>query len=66
MSQSDNQCKQILEYLKTGNKLTQLEALNKFGCMRLGARVFDLRERGHDIESKMIRQNGKKFAQYSL
>ena len=39
----NNQNKQIREYLELGFKLTPLEALNKFGCLRLGARIYDLK-----------------------
>ena len=44
-----SQEKQILEYLLAGNTLTPIEALNMFGCFRLGARICDLRQRGYDI-----------------
>lgn len=33
----------IFEYLKAGNRLTSLIALNKFGCFRLASRISDLR-----------------------
>ena len=44
-----HQKQQILNYLKGGNTLTPVEALNKFGCMRLGARIYDLKRDGHPI-----------------
>jgi len=56
----------ILEYLKQGYTLSPLDALNRFGCFRLGARIFDLRKQGHDIRSKNVRRNGKTFAEYYL
>ncbi len=62
-----NQKEMILESLKRGEKLTQLEALAKFGCFRLGARIWDLRQEGYDIESRNIKlPNGKRITQYSL
>ena len=45
---------QILNYLKTGKKLSPLEALKKFGCFRLGARIFDLKQKGHNIDLSLI------------
>ena len=33
----------ILDHLKKGMKLTPREALEKFGCFRLSARIFNLR-----------------------
>lgn len=60
------QNKQILEYLQSGKKLTPLEALNLFGCLRLGARIYDLKQKGFNITSKTVRKNGKTFAEYEL
>ena len=47
-------CEQVLAYLKTGRDITPLEALDNFGCLRLGARIFDLKARGHNISRRMI------------
>lgn len=47
MSQSER----ILSYLEKHGSITQMEAANELGCMRLGARIFELRERGHMIVS---------------
>jgi len=55
----------ILTWLQAGNTLTSLEALDRFGCNRLAARVADLREAGHPIEAQMVTlANGKRVAQY--
>ncbi|WP_369608232.1 helix-turn-helix domain-containing protein [Snodgrassella alvi] len=35
---------QILEFMRAGNSITPLDALRKFGCMRLGARIYDLKQ----------------------
>ena len=63
---SESQNKQILEYLKIGNKITSLEALNTFGCFRLSSRIFDLRQKGHNIVTHKKKVDGKTFAEYSL
>ena len=60
------QNQKILEYLKSGKKLTPLEALNKFGCLRLSARIFNLKEQGHAIITENVTRKGKTFAEYSL
>lgn len=62
----ESQEKQILAYLKLGYTLTPLQALRKFGCMRLGGRIYDLRSKGHEIDRKMIDVDGKHVAQYWL
>jgi len=46
-----SQKEQIKQYLLTGKELTPLEALEKFGCFRLGARIWDLRHEGYDIQN---------------
>lgn len=63
---NQTQTEQIREYLRQGNSLTQLEALNRFGCMRLGARIKDLRDMGERIDSEIIRDDrtGKRYARY--
>jgi hypothetical protein len=62
MSQED----MTLEALQKG-ELTAIDALKKFGCFRLAARIYRLRQAGHKIEKRMQRlNNGKNIAVYSL
>lgn len=60
----------ILAFLQTHGSITALEAANRFGCMRLAARIADLREKGNLIESKLItvetRDGKTRVAEYSL
>jgi len=64
---NESQEKQILDYLKTGKSISPLEALNKFGCMRLASRICDLRRQGYNIETHMVYTSSwKKFAYYKL
>lgn len=45
--------------------ITPLEALTEFGCMRLGARIFELREQGESIADKWVElPNGKRVKAY--
>ena len=60
------QTQRILIYLKTGKTLTPLEALKKFGCFRLAARISDLRSQGHTIWTNYITKDNKTFAAYKL
>lgn len=61
-----SQKKAILDYLMKGKPLTPIEALNKFGCFRLSARIKELRDEGFYIITKQIEVNGSRFAQYFL
>ena len=60
------QTQRILIYLKSGKSLTPLEALKKFGCFRLAARISDLRSQGHTIWTDYITKKNKTFAAYKL
>jgi hypothetical protein len=62
-----SQAKQIADYLNKGRKLTPIQALEKFGCFRLAARIADLRNNGMSIVTKTIKlDNNKQIAQYSI
>lgn len=61
-----SQSQQILAYLKKGKSLTAIEALDKFGCFRLAARINDLKHQGHNIKSIMVSKDGKRFAKYIM
>ena len=52
----------ILDYLQKGYTLTQAEAISLFGCYRLGARIFEIRELGFDIR-KSMEQNVNRFGE---
>jgi cell division protein FtsB len=62
------QREQIVKYLLTGRSLTALEALQKFGCMRLGARIYELKQMGRDIKKYTARvgPEAKRVACYYL
>lgn len=64
-----SQTSQILEALKNGDTLTPLDALNRFGCFRIGARVWELRHGKYDgIEYNIIDtpHEGKQYSAYRL
>lgn len=47
------QSQRVLDYMDTFGSITQLEALNDLGVMRLASRISDLRKQGYPIESKV-------------
>jgi hypothetical protein len=59
-----SQNERILAHLKKGKKITPLDALEKFGCFRLAARISDLRKDGHVISTENVTKDGKTFASY--
>ena len=62
----DAQCDQVLAFMKTNGVITQWDSMQELGCMRLASRIYDLRCRGYNIVSTMIKSNGKRFSQYRL
>ena len=66
MTRTDTQKDQILAALKAGDRLTPLDALERFGCFRLGARIFDLKQEGHDIRREMVERGDATVAEYWL
>lgn len=61
----------ILEHLRTYPWLTSKEAFNKYGITRLSACIFDLREKGYDIETIMVETTTRfgetsRYARYVL
>jgi len=57
----------ILAWLSQGNTLTPLEALDRFGSLRLAARIKDLRNAGHEIKTtRIFSKRGAVIAEYSL
>ena len=62
------QKKAILAHMMNGRSISQIEAANLFGCWRLGARIFNIREDGIDVITEMVKSEttGKRFARYYL
>lgn len=62
----DSSTQRLRRWILSGKPITPLQALDKFGCLRLGARIMDLRNEGYNIVTKMVEKNGKRFARYKL
>lgn len=57
----------ILSHLEANGSISGPEALERYGCFRLAARIKDLRNAGHRIETKTVTlANGKRVARYEL
>ena len=61
----------IYDYMKKHGGITQAEAFLELGVGRLGARIFEMRERGIPIDAQMvqvIKKDGSEayVAKYSL
>jgi len=63
---TETQTAQILRHLEERGTITPMEALTGYGCFRLGARIYELRQRGYDIETEMVSSHGKRYARYRM
>jgi len=61
-----SQNQQILKHLKSGKTLTPLQALGLFDCMRLAARIEEIRDMGYAIHTIPVIHGNKRYAQYKL
>lgn len=66
MNATTSQNLAIRNLLQSGGRLTSLEALNKFGCLRLSGRIYDLKKQGMNISTQMVERGGKRVAEYSM
>jgi len=60
----ESQNKRILHLLQHGAKLTQIDT--KDWCLRLAARIDDLKREGHPVQSELVRRGDAMVAEYSL
>ena len=58
MTQTD----QILHALQQGERLTPIDALDRFGCFRLSARVCDIERMGYKVDRQIVQ--GRRFKVY--
>lgn len=63
----DSQEKEIIKFLMGGGSLTPLKALNMFNCLRLSARIFNLRGKGWVIRDRWLTlENKKRVKEYFI
>ena len=65
------QNEKILEFMREKGSITPVEAMAEFGCMRLAARISDIRASGVNVTSTMERSKNRygdtvHFARYRL
>ena len=58
----------VLAHLQTFGSITPLQAMNNYGCMRLGARINELRKSGYNIRTNRVRRKNRygKMTRYAL
>lgn len=67
MRQRQTQRQLILQALRAGHRLTPAKALIGIGCMRLAARVQELRDEGYNITTTLASgPDGRRYAEYKL
>ena len=56
----------ILAALQEGKTISPMTALKQFGCMRLAARVWELRSKGYPIESIPKSNGNATWVEYKM
>lgn len=67
----EKQTDKILRHMRLHGSITPIDALQSYGCMRLAARIADLRSQGITITSKVetgLNRDGQrvKYTRYSI
>lgn len=60
------QKEQIKKHLESRKTITPIQALNKFGCFRLAAVIYKLKDEGLKIVTEIQHKGKKQFAKYRL
>ena len=65
------QAEKIIKYMRYFGSITQRDAINDLGCMRLASRISELRSAGYKISRCMVKVKNRwgetcSIAQYSL
>lgn len=65
------QADRIIQYMQDFGSITQMQALQDLGCLRLASRISELRKNGHAINRRMIKVKNRygescSVAEYSL
>lgn len=47
------QCERVIQYMRDFGSITQRDAMNDLGIMRIASRISDLKTRGYHISSTM-------------
>lgn len=65
---SASQCTRILSHMRRYKGITPAQAYERYGCLRLAARISDLRGEGFKIITDTIhdKATGKRYARYRL
>lgn len=64
------QWQRIINYMKEHGSITSMDAIYHLGCTRLAGRIFEIKERGYNIETELVntktRYGTTKIAVYRL
>ena len=65
------QNERILRHLHDFGSITPMEAMKEYSCMRLGARIWELKRAGYQIDRKMEQSKNRygervTYARYTL
>ena len=61
----------VLHHMETEGSITPKEAMDEYGIMRMGARIYDLKQAGYKVNRIMVTEENRfghevRFARYYL
>ncbi len=56
----------LRNYLLQGKSITGLQALNRWGTIRLAVYVQRLRDEGYNVKKEMVKEKNKTYAKYFI
>lgn len=62
-NKKEGQSKQVLRHLLTNKRISAMDALRRYGIMRLAARIYELRDQGIDI---ITMKSGTGYGSYAI
>lgn len=66
MKDKETQIKLIEKDLRAGRVVSTWQAIEDHNITRATARLWDLKERGLNIDKKRVEKNGKRYTEYRL
>lgn len=65
------QCERILDYIEENGSISQLEAFQEFGCMRLASRMCDIKKMGYNVTKRTEKKKNRygdtvTYARYTI
>lgn len=66
MENTESQTQKILNWMLSGKGITSLEAVQKFGCLRLASRILECKKKHKITKRWVVTKTKKRVIEYSI